>query len=205
MNLLHLDSSITGPQSVSRLLSSAIVDRLKGTHADLRVTYRDLAHTPISHLSPDALAAAFNPAAVPEPAVQSELALGSNILEEFLAADVVVIGVGFYNFSISSQLKAWIDRIVIRGKTFQYGEKGPQGLAGGKRVILAVARGGYYGPGSPVQAFEHAETYLRAVFGFVGVTHLEVVEANGLATGADQRDAAVKAALQQVAALPAAA
>ncbi len=106
------------------------------------------------------------------------------MLEEFLAADIVVIGAPDVHFTIPSQLKAWIDRIVIAGKTFRYGAAGAEGLAGGKRVIIAVSRGGFYGAGTPAAAMEHLETYLRGVFGFIGVTDLEIIVAEGLLVGA---------------------
>ena len=190
MNLLHLDSSILGPHSVSRSLSSSVVDQLRQKVPGLRVTYRDLAAEPIPHLSGPYVAATRGGVDVPPDAALSEdLALGEAVMQEFLAADIVVIGVAFYNFSISSQLKAWIDRIAIAGKTFRYTESGQlQGLAGNKRVILTVARGGFYGDGSPAQAMEHAETYLRSAFSFIGVTNLDVIEANGLKVSAEQRE-----------------
>jgi FMN-dependent NADH-azoreductase len=188
MNLLHLDTSILGENSVSRALSAAIVAQLRHVHPELHETYRDLAAEPLPHLSGP-----------------QELTAGSAALDEFLAADVVVLGVAFYNFAIPSQLKAWIDRIAIAGKTFRYTPTGPQGLAGDKRVILAIARGGFYGPNTPTHAFEHAESYLRTLFGFLGVSNPEVVAAEGIALGPDARAAALKSALEQVAALPAAA
>src|SRR5258708_39289111 len=107
---------------------------------------------------------------VPEsPAIQSDIAASEAVLDEFLSADVVVIGAPMYNFGIPSQLKAWIDRIAVAGKTFRYGAAGPEGLAGNKRMIIAISRGGLYGPGAPAAVMEHLETYLRGVFGFIGV------------------------------------
>ena len=201
MNLLHLDSSILGPHSVSRSLSSSVVDQLRQKAPGLRVTYRDLAAEPIPHLSGPYVAATRGGVDMPPNAALSEdLALGEAVMQEFLAADIVVIGVAFYNFSISSQLKAWIDRIAIAGKTFRYSESGQlQGLAGNKRIILTVARGGFYGDGSPAQAMEHAETYLRSAFSFIGVTNLDVIEANGLKVSAEQREIAIAQAEQRIA------
>ena len=117
-------------------------------------------------------------------------------LDAFLAADIVVIGTPMYNFGIPSQLKAWIDRIAVAGKTFRYSEKGPEGLAGGKRIVIASARGGVYSAGAPAEPNDFQENYLRAVFGFLGVTDIEIVRAEGLAMGPDQRQAAMAAALQ---------
>ena len=201
MNLLHLDSSILGPHSVSRSLSSSVVDQLRQKVPGLRVTYRDVAAEPIPHLSGPYVAATRGGVdAPPNAALSEDLALGEAVMQEFLAADIVVIGVAFYNFSISSQLKAWIDRIAIAGKTFRYTESGQlQGLAGNKRVILTVARGGFYGDGSPAQAMEHAETYLRSAFSFIGVTKLDVIEANGLKVSAEQREIAIAQAEQRIA------
>jgi FMN-dependent NADH-azoreductase len=176
MKLLHLDSSILGENSVSRSVSAAVVDQLKSAHPDLQATYHDLVAQPLPHLTLEALA---DPAYV----------------DEFLAADVVVIGAGMYNFGLPTQLKAWIDRVAIAGKTFRYTAAGPQGLAGGKRVIVALARGGHYGSGSPAEPMEHAETYLRGVFGFMGVTDVEFIIAEGIALGPEQRQTALAGAL----------
>ena len=198
MNLLHIDSSILGAHSVSRALSKAAVERVTRSAHDPHVTYRDLAASPITHLT-GAYLAGRNPEVQHDQAMQEDLALGGALLNEFLSADVVVIGVALYNFTVSSQLKAWVDRILVAGKTFRYSDTGAEGLAGGKRVVLTVARGGFYGPGTPHQAFEHAETYLRTVFGFIGITHPDVIVAEGIARGPAQRETSLKAALDAVA------
>lgn len=178
MKLLHLDSSITGDGSASRVISAAVVERLRDTHEGLEVIYRDLAAEPLPHLTLD-----------------TYLALGAGAdVQQFLDADIVVIGAGLYNFSIPSQLKAWIDRIAVRGKTFSYGENGPIGLAAGKRVIIAFARGNFYGEGAPYAAYEHGETLLRSVFGFVGAD-VEVIIAEGLGRGEDARRASIEGAI----------
>src|SRR5437868_6148692 len=145
MKLLHIDSSVLGPHSVSREVSGAIVDRLRQTTPSLDIIYRDLTQTPLAHLSGSHLAAAQG---APAPAeLGPDLAASAAVLNEFLDADIVVVGAPMYNFTIPSQLKAWIDRIVVKDKTFSYGPNGPQGLAGGKRVIIAISRGGFYGEG----------------------------------------------------------
>jgi FMN-dependent NADH-azoreductase len=203
MTLLHIDASILGANSASRQLSRAAVDRLRGADPDLKVVYRDLAAEPLSHLSGEHLAAAQG--AVPEsPSVQKEIAANQTALEEFLAADTVVIGAPMYNFTLPSQLKAWIDRIVVMGKTVRYGSAGPEGLAGNKRVIIAISRGGFYGAGAPAAALEHVETYLRGIFGFIGVTNPEIIVAEGLGIGPEQREKAMQSALQAATALRAA-
>lgn len=201
MNLLHIDSSILGPQSVSRYLSSFVVGQLRQKVPDLRVTYRDLAAEPIPHLSGPYVALTRGGGdMLPDPALRKDLSLGEAVIKEFLAADVVVIGVAFYNFSISSQLKAWIDRIAVAGKTFRYTDSGQvQGLAGNKRVFLAIARGGFYSDGSPARAMEHAETYLRSAFSFIGVTDIDIIAADGLRASVEQREEAIVRAEQRIA------
>jgi len=203
MKLLHIDASILGANSASRQLSGAVVERLRKATADVEITYRDLAAEPLRHLSGAHLAAAQG--ATPEtPDLRHELAASQAVLEEFLSADTVVIGAPMYNFTLPSQLKAWIDRIVVAGKTFRYGASGPEGLAGNKRVIIAISRGGFYGPGAPAAALEHLETYLRGILGFIGVTSPEFIVAEGLLLGPDQREKSMHSALQAAGALHAA-
>ena len=204
MNVLHIDSSILGSNSVSRKLSADVISRLRSISPDIAETYRDLAATIVPHLSGGYLAAAQSLDGEHEPSVRADLAISSSVLREFLAADVVVIGVAVYNFAISSQLKAWIDRILVAGQTFGYGADGrPEGLAGNKRAILAIARGGFYGPGTPTAAYEHAESYLRTALGFIGITNPEVVIAEGLAVGPEHRSAALASAERSIAELAA--
>jgi FMN-dependent NADH-azoreductase len=203
MRLLHIDASIRGANSASRQLSAAVVERLRTASPGIEITYRDLAADPLAHLSGEHLAAAQG--AVPEsPALQQDLAASQAALEVFLAADTVVIGAPMYNFTIPTQLKAWIDRILVAGKTFRYGATGPEGLAGNKRIIIAISRGGLYGPGAPAAVLEHLETYLRGVFGFIGVSNPELIVAEGLLLGPEQREGSMQRALQAVGALRAA-
>jgi FMN-dependent NADH-azoreductase len=200
MKLLHIDSSVLGPHSVSRQVSAAIVDRLRQATPALDIVYRDLSLTPLAHLSGPHLAAAQG--GLPDAALAPDIAAGKAVLDEFLAADTVVLGAPMYNFTIPSQLKAWIDRIVVAGKTFKYGAQGAEGLAGNKRLIIAVSRGGFYGAGTPAAVGEHLETYLRWVFGFIGIAHPEFISADGIQAG--QREKALADALQAATALRAA-
>jgi FMN-dependent NADH-azoreductase len=126
--------------------------------------------------------------------VRQEHAAAQAALSEFLAADVVVIGAPMYNFTLPSQLKAWIDRILVAGKTFSYSAAGPKGLAGEKRVVVAISRGNFYD--AEHAAAEHLESYLRTVFGFIGVTDLEFIAADGIQAGPEHRERALKAALE---------
>ena len=191
MKLLHLDSSILGGNSVSRALTARIVAAEEALHPGIQVIRRDLGAAPISHLTAEHLAA--RQGAVPEGAeIRADVAASEDALEEFLAADIVVVGAPMYNFSVPSQLKAWIDRIAVAGRTFRYGEAGPVGLAGGKTVVVASTRGGFYGPGTPNAALEHQESYLRAVFAFLGVTDIRFVRAEGIALGEDQKERSLR-------------
>jgi FMN-dependent NADH-azoreductase len=201
MNLLHIDSSITGGASVSRQISTRIVDEIRQHTQGVVVTRRDLDAAPLDHLDSRMLAA-MAPGSESDVETRRKVADGFAALEEFLRADVVVIGAPMYNFAISSHLKAWIDRIVIVGKTFRYTEKGPEGLSGGKKVIIASSRGGRYVPGTPHAAFDFQETYLRAVFQFLGIDDIHFVRAEGIAIGPEQREAALNAALESVARVP---
>ena len=175
MTILHIDSSITGEASVSRQLSTSIVDKLRREHPGAKVVRRDLASDPLPHLTLDAFA-------------------DTSVLDEFLAADTIVIGAPMYNFTLPSQLKAWIDRILVAGKTFRYTAEGPEGLAGGRRVIVTMARGGIYDPGSPAAGLEHLQSYLRGIFNFIGIEP-EFVSADGLNISPEQKERSVREAL----------
>jgi FMN-dependent NADH-azoreductase len=189
MKLLHIDSSALGGYSVSRQISASIVAEQQRHHPATQVSYRDLAAQPLAHWTPDA--------GNNDPSSQ----LNDEIMEEFLAADVVVIGAPMYNFAISSQLKAWIDRILVAGKTFRYTANGPEGLAGGKRVIIASSRGGAYGKDTPAAAMDFQEPYLRSALGFIGIGEVEFVRAEGLAAGDEQKASSLKAAHGNIAEL----
>jgi len=195
MKILHVDSSITGERSVSRELSALTVARLGGREQH-EVTYRDVVADDLPHFTA-ATAPTAHPLskAVPvlDQAQQAKRDASDAILKEFIEADTVVIGVPMYNFTLPSELKAWLDRIIVPGTTFKPGPNGPEGLAGGKRVILAIARGGYYGEEAAFQAAEHAESLLRTALGFIGVESIESVIAEGLNI-ADARENAVASA-----------
>jgi FMN-dependent NADH-azoreductase len=181
MKVLHIDSSVQGSASATRELTHEIVARLKAARPDAQLTYRDLAAQELPHFSQAALTRSD----------ELEAARNTAVLEEFLAADVLVIGAPLYNFTIPSQLKAWVDRIAVVGRTFRYTERGPEGLAGGKQVIVAVARGGVYEAGSPA---EFGESYLKFVFGFLGIRDVSFVRAEGLAFSPQHRESALSAA-----------
>jgi FMN-dependent NADH-azoreductase len=203
MTILHIDSSILGGHSVSRLLSAAIVARQQALHPSSKVIYRDLVADAALHLS-DRHLAVFQGGAVTDPALGADLAAGSTYIDDLFAADIIVIGTPMYNFSIASQLKAWIDRVCVAGRTFRYGANGPEGLLPkGKKVFIASSRGGVYTGDSPAAGLEHHETYLKGVLGFVGLTDVTVVRAEGLSLGEEAKEAAIAKAKSEIAALAA--
>ncbi|AQQ27860.1 MULTISPECIES: FMN-dependent NADH-azoreductase [Burkholderia cepacia complex] len=201
MKLLHIDSSILGQGSVSRELSAEIVARFRARDPGLTVTHLDLAATPIGHLAAEHLAAAQG--APVDDALKADVDTGQHALDTFLAADIVVVGAPMYNFGIPSQLKAWIDRILVAGKTFRYDENGPEGLCGGKKLVIASSRGGVYSAGSPVASLDHQETYLKDAFAFIGITDITFIRAEGVAMGPDKRTGAIASAKEAAAALAA--
>lgn len=173
--ILQIDSSITGDLSVSRQLTAATTAQLLAADTNARLVERDLVANPLSHLTLGGSA-------------------DEDVLDEFLAADTIVLGAPMYNFSVPTQLKAWIDRIAVAGKTFRYSEAGPEGLAGGRRVIVAISRGGFY---TPDNAFEHVESYLKSFFNFIGIEP-EFVRADGINYGPEQREAGIANGLAEV-------
>jgi FMN-dependent NADH-azoreductase len=180
MKLLHLDAGITGDASVTRQISRALVENLNQAVPALEVAYRDLAADPLPHLDGAALGGLAD----------------NDVLAQFISADVIVIGAPMYNFGIPTQLKAWIDRVAVAGKTFRYAANGPEGLAGGKTVIVASSRGGLYA-GTPMADLDFQERYLRTVFGFLGIDDVTFVRAEGVAISPEHRTAALAGALAQ--------
>ena len=195
MKLLHIDSSALGANSVSRQLTERITTRWVAAHPGTQVDYLDLAVDTPNHLSAQSLGFRLAPGTPGLTDVeQRENAVSERLVSQFLAADIVVIGAPMYNFSVPSQLKAWIDRVAQAGRTFRYTAKGPEGLAGGKTVIVASSRGGMYSTNPALAFLDHQESYLRAVFGFFGVTDLRFVRAEGIAMGPEARAQALGAA-----------
>lgn len=193
MNVLHIDSGILGDHSVSRRLTAAVAAQIKAEQADAAITYRDLVANPLPHLSGAHLMAANAKPEDIDAQIAADVAESAAVLEEFLAADTIVLGVPMYNFSLPSQLKAWIDRIAVSGKTFSYSAEGPKGLAGGKKVIIVSTRGGHYSAG-PAAVMDHQESYLKTVLGFLGVTDIEIVRAEGLNLSPDSKIEAISEA-----------
>ena len=192
MNILHIDSSPQGEFSVSRQLTRKVVEQLSGSE----VAYLDLAEAPIEHLQPKHLAAFFSNPADRSLTNQELLEESDELVEQLLWADTIVIGVSMINFAIPSTLKAWLDQIVRAGRTFRYGESGPEGLVQGTKVVLAISTGGVYTEG-PSKQFDFTEPYLRTVLGFLGMTDISTVRAEGVKLEGN-RERAIEAALNSI-------
>ncbi|MBC7752440.1 MAG: NAD(P)H-dependent oxidoreductase [Candidatus Saccharibacteria bacterium] len=188
MNVLHIDSSVLGDHSVTRELTAAIVADLNKTLPNLTVTHRDLDKDSIPHLTGASLAKAD----------AAEAAAAEQTLQQFIDADIVVIGAPMYNFSIPSTLKAWVDRVLVAGRTFSYSETGPKGLLSGKKIVIASGRGSAFGEDNPA---DFQEKYLKQVFAFVGLTDVQFVRAEGIAYSPQHRIDALAAAHATIASL----
>jgi FMN-dependent NADH-azoreductase len=199
LKLLHIDSSPLAANSVSRELTRRLVAQWQAAHPGTTVDYLDLAVDAPTHLNQDSLGFRLGPDAAGLSEIQQrENVISERLVSQFLAADVVVIGAPMYNFSVPTQLKAWIDRIAQAGRTFKYTEQGPQGLAGDKTVLVASSRGGVYSSNPAMAGLDHQESYLKTVFGFFGVTDLRFVRAEGLALGDEAKAKALAAAETEI-------
>lgn len=198
MQILRIDSASTGDASFSRKLTDRIVARLLAQNPNATVVTRDLTADPLPHIDEVTTRAIRTAPETHDEAAAAAFPAERAVLDEFLASDVVVIGAPMYNFSIPSSLKAWLDRLGVPGVTFRYSEAGPEGLAGGRRVIVASARGGGYEPGSPA---EHQESLLRTILEFIGVDDLTFVRAEGMGMGPEAAKAAMESAETGIAAL----
>lgn len=200
--ILHIDSSVMGAGSASRHLTALVLDRMREKCPQAHVLHRDLSVEPLPYMTFASL-----PGAHPL-SVEYDLLNGQEqkirhqsdaILEEFIACDALVLGAPMYNFGIAAQLKSWLDRIVIPNKTFRYGPDGQVGLAGSKRVIVVITRGSLYGSASSLRNMEHAETYLKAVLSFLGISNPEMIVAEGTALDRKAALAAATNAVEQLA------
>ena len=197
MNILQINSSARSEGAQSTALAERIVARLKASNPQASLKVRDLASDPHPALDQAALGALFTPAESRTPEQARRVALDDAKIAEVQAADALVLGVPMYNFGISSQLKNWIDSICRAKVTFQYTENGPEGLLKGKKVYVAFARGGKYrGSEADTQL-----PYLKAVLGFLGISDVQFVFAEGLAMGPEATAAAHAEADAQIAAL----
>jgi FMN-dependent NADH-azoreductase len=199
VKLLHIDSSVLDAQSVSRQLTAEVVAEWRRVHPDTTVDYLDLAVDAPSHFDIHSLGAKTGAQAQPTERQAYENEVSERLVSQFLAADVVVVGAPLYNFSVPTQLKAWLDRLAQKGRTFTYTDKGPVGLAGDKTVIVVSTRGGMYSTSEGGRAAEHQESYLKVMFGFFGITDVRIVRAEGLAMGEAAKAAAIGSAREAIA------
>ncbi|WP_394779459.1 FMN-dependent NADH-azoreductase [Undibacterium sp.] len=190
-NILHINSSVRGTGSISRQLTGEFLNRWQATYPADTITELDLAANPVPHLTEQMMGAFFTPADKLTPEQANTVALSDNLVAQLLESDIIVIGAPMYNFSISSSLKAWIDHVARAGLTFKYTDTGPAGLVTGKKVYVFTSRGGVYSEG-PAKVMDFHETYLRAVFGFLGITDVNFIHTEGVGMG---QEATAKAIL----------
>jgi len=191
MNILYVTSSSRGSESYSNRVAQNVLDELLARHPDASVTVRDLARAPLPHIGDDFVAATRSPSGPQTDAQRALLAQSDALVDELFAADLIVIAAPMINFTIPSNLKAWIDYVARAGRTFRYSEKGPEGLVTGKQVIVVAARGGIYADGN---ALDFQVPYLKGALAFLGMTDVEVIEVEGTAFGPDAAEKAVAAA-----------
>lgn len=196
-NILLLLSSARGDESYSHKYAKHIVDSLVRRHTKASVTVRDLAKEPLPHVGEAFVGGIFAPADKRTPAQARAVALSDSLIDELMAADVVVMAVPMYNFGLPSTLKAWIDHIARAGRTFAYSEQGPKGLVTGKQAVLVLARGGIYSEG-PMKSFDFQETYLRTLLGFIGISDVHVLRVEGTGMGDEAVKRAIDAASEQL-------
>ena len=194
MNILQINSSARPGQSQSSRLADGIVERLRHADPDATLVVRDLGRAPHPALDEAALGALFTPAAQRTPEQAARVALDDALIAELKAADVIVLGVPMYNFGVPTQLKNWIDAVARAGVTFRYTDKGPEGLVTGKKVYVALTRGGLY-RNTPADT---QVPYLQAFLGFIGMTDVQFIYAEGLAMGPEAEQKALASAQTQI-------
>ncbi len=187
VNILHIDSSPRGERSHSRELSKEFVSSWRAAHPEDAIAYRDLGRYPVPHVDEAWIAAAFSPPETHTPELTEAIKISDELVDEFLAADRYVFGVPMYNFNIPSTFKAYIDQIVRANRTFAVDAQGFKGLVEGKKAVIITARGGDFSPTSPAAAYNFQEPYLRAIFGFIGITDIQFINANSMNEGDDAR------------------
>jgi len=195
-NALLILSSPRGLESHSRRIATRIVDDIKARYPDLKVAVRDVAREPLPHIGAAFVGGQLRPAEQRSVEERHALAVSDQLVDELLDADVLVLAVPMYNFSLPSSLKAWIDHVVRADRTFSYSEGGVKGLLNSKKAIVVLSRGGVYSDSSMKQ-FDFQETYLRSILAFIGITDLQIVRVEGVALGADAEKNAVASAYER--------
>ncbi len=194
-NILLVTSSPRGDASYSTKVAKALVEKLKGEHPDASVTHRDLGAEPLPHIGEHFVAGMFTPEADRNTSQRAEIERSDRLVDELLAADIVVIASAMINFAPTSTLKSWIDHVARSGRTFRYSAAGvPEGLVTAKKVYLVELRGGIYSD-EPMRTIDFQEPYLRHMLGFLGMRDVEVIAVEGTIFGAEAAQKAVDAAL----------
>ena len=190
MKVLHIDASPRTVRSVTRKLTAAFINALRVKHPALKVTHHDIGHHPPAFISDAWVGAAFAPADHNDPAMKGVLHHSDELTAELIAADVLVIGAPMHNFTVSASLKAWIDQVVRTDMTFKITEAGVEPLLKGKKAIIVTSRGGFIAG----TAYDFQEPYLRTILGFIGITDITFVHAEGVNEGEQARETAMTAA-----------
>jgi FMN-dependent NADH-azoreductase len=191
-HILHLDASPRGDRSVSRTLAKEFISNWQAAHPNDTVTYRDLGHHPVPFVTEAWIAGAFTPPDLHSPESAEAMRISDELVDEFLAADRYVFSIPMYNLSIPANFKAYLDQIVRVGRTFSVEADGSyKGLVQGKKMLIVTARGGSYPKDTPYHAYDLQEPYLRLIFGFIGITDIEVVHVENLMGGDEARTQAI--------------
>lgn len=198
--LLHIDSSARYTGSLTRQLSAAYVEQWQAKNAGGKVVQRDLASHILPHITEAMIGAYFTPADQRSAEQQAIIAESDKLVDELVAADTLVIGVPMYNFAPPSAFKAWVDHISRVGRTFSYGANGPTGLLTGKRAIVILSSGGVYSEG-PAQPLDFNGTYIRSVLGFLGITDVELITAEGVSMGEEKAKQTLSQAQEKISAI----
>jgi FMN-dependent NADH-azoreductase len=198
-HILHIDASPRGERSISRMLSKEFITAWKAAHSKDTVTYRDLGHYPVPHVTEELIAAAFSPSTEHTPELAQAIRISDELVDELLAAERYVFGTPIHNFSVPSILKAYIDQIVRVGRTFAIEGNSFNGLMHNRKALVIAAQGGNYKLGTPDAAYNHLEPFLRTVFGFIGITDVSFIYAHSLHKGTEAREqglASARAAIE---------
>lgn len=201
MKLLAIDSSILEDYSVSRQLMGQFLDHWQHVYPESEIIYRDLNVQTVNHLSSELIKAKQKSVEELSPALKSELELSEQLVVEFLSADEIIIAAPMYNFTIPTQLKSWIDRILVAGRTFKYTEQGAIGLAGDKKITIISTRGNHYSNDEVLKAYDFQENYLKTIFNFIGLTQINIIRAEGLHLSESMKIKAIAGAEQEINAL----
>jgi FMN-dependent NADH-azoreductase len=178
--ILVITASPRGERSVSRTLTSSFARLWAQRHSQDTILLRDIGHHPVPHVTEPWIVGAFAPSEAQTAESKAAIAVSDQLLDEFLAADRYVFGVPMYNFNVPSTFKAYIDQIVRGGRTYARGPQGFEGLVKDKKALFITSSGGAFPPGTPMAAYNFQEPYLRAIFGFIGVTDIQFVVADSM-------------------------